>query len=516
MKYKILSFVLCLTVLFGTYALIKYLPSDIFIPNGTSPDTKEEVASSESGELSRAYVIETAHDTEELLERLAYGENKNFESALSDLVTRLQNSSEYLKNELKDYYGASYFSTVSTAFDEVLKNPFSDSASFGTRVAKILTELENAYPSDAAAALDENHPQTPMYYPKFDTSANGVTSLAMLSIYREQYQKNNSCILLTFGGNLCMGDTLLSSEDENGFKTLSSKSKYPFPLYKLSSVLANDTASFANLETPLTNTIGGAETANLQKGLPEYAKLIKKGGIDVLSIANNAISSYGDGGKSDTVAALSGADIQITNEGSVAYYQTALGPVAYLTYNIIDEIAGSVNLTYADTPKADIAAAKENGAKFVVVHFNWVNTETNAWDPCISQVLTTRAAVENGADLVLGTHPNSIEAIEEYNGVSIIYSPGNLSNRNGEGFSSFLFQQAFSLDDSGKAVHGEIQVFPLSDASDGSALPSLILDTNGANKFASEITNASSTVRYGVGRRSSFLIEDLHLISIQK
>ncbi len=516
MKYKILSVALCLAVLIGTYALIKYLPADISISNGTSPDTKDESVSSETDEISRTYVIETAHDAEELLERLAYGENKSFESALSDLVTRLQNSSEYLKNELEDYYGASYFSTVGTAFDEVLKTPFSDSASFGTRVAKMLTELENAYPADAASALDENHPQTPMYYPKFDTSANGVTALAMLSIYREQYQKNNNCILLTFGGNLYMGDTLLSSEDENSFKTLSSKSKYPFPLYKLSSVLANDTASFANLETPLTNAVGGAETANLQKGLPEYAKSIKKGGIDVLSIANNAIMSFGDGGKSDTVAALSGADIQMTNEGSVVYYQTALGPVAYLTYNIIDEIADSVNLTYADAPKIDIAAARQNGAKFVVVHFNWINTETNAWDPCMSQVLTTRAAVDNGADLVLGTHPNSIEAIEEYNGVSIVYSPGNLSNRNGEGLPSFLFQQAFRLDDSGKAVPGDIQVFPLSGASDGNALPSLVLDTEGANKFASAIRNASSTVRYGVGRRSSFLIEDLHLISIQK
>jgi len=516
MRYKILSVVLSLAVLFGTYALVKYLPSDISIPGGGSPDTKEEAISSDLGEISRSYVIETAHDAEELMEKLAYGENKNFESSLSDLVTRLQNSSDYLKNELQDYYGASYFSTVSAAFSEVLNTPFTDSADFGTRVAKMLTELENAYPADVAAAQDENHPQTPMYYPKFDTSANGVTSLAMLSIYREQYQKNNNCILLTFGGNLCMGDTLLGSEDENSFKNLSTKSKYPFPLYKLSSVLKNDTASFANLETPLTNTVGGAETANLQKGLPEYAKLIKKGGIDILSIANNAILSFGDSGKSDTVAALSGADIQIAAEGSVAYFQTALGSVAYLTYNIIDEIAGSVNLAFVDVPKADIASAKENGAKFVVVHFNWVNTETNAWDPCMSQVLTTRAAVENGADLVFGTHPNSIEAIEEYNGVSIVYSPGNLSNRNGEGLSSFLFQQAFSLDDSGKAVPGEIQVLPLSEASHGTALPSLVLDSKGAADFSSAITNASSTVRYGVGRRSSFLIEDLHLISIQK
>ena len=105
----------------------------------------------------------------------------------------------------------------------------------------------------------------------------------------------------------------------------------------------------------------------------------------------------------------------------------------------------------------------------------------------MNQVLTARAAVDNGADLVLGTHPNSIEAIEIYKGVSIVYSPGNLSNKTGAGASSFLFQQAFSLDDSGKAVHGAIQVFPLAGASDGNGVPALVLDAAGAKKFASSL-----------------------------
>ena len=517
MKYKILSILLCIVVLLGTFGLIKYLPSDISVPDDTHKESEEEgLTKSEADTVSRTYVIETAHDAEEVMQRLAYGEDKKYESSLADLVTRLQNSSDYLKNELQDYYGASYFSTVSKALSDVVSNPFTDSANFSTRVSKMLTELENAYPADIAASLDENHPQTPMYYPSFDTSANGTTALAMLSVYRQQYQKNNNCILLSFGGNLVVGDTLLGAEEENSFKSLSSRSKYVFPLYQVSSVFGNDAASFANLEVPLTDAIGGAEAAGSVKGLPDYAKLVKKGGIEVLSIANNAVSSFGTSGKSDTVNALKAADVQYSDEGVIAYYQTQLGPIAYLSYNIIDEIADGVNLTYEEAPKADIAAAKQNGAKFVVVHFNWVNTESNAWDPCMNQVLTTRAAVDNGADLVLGTHPNSVEAIERYNNVSIVYSPGNLSNRNGEGYASFIFQQAFTLDDSGKAVPGEIQVFPLASASEGTALPSLVLDANGVSGFSTIIKNASSTVRYGVGRNAQFAISDLNLISIQK
>ncbi len=516
MKYKFLSIILCLAVLFGTYALIKYLPANISLPEKAPEQSETESHEDYAENLSRAYVIETAHDAEELLQRLAFDSDKSYEKSMKDLSVRLQSSSDFLKSELEDYYGASYFSTVSKIFGDVINTPFTDSKNFSSRVSKMLTELENAYPADAAATLDENHSQTPMYYPKFDTAANGTTTLAMLSIYRQQYQKSNNCILLSFGGNLYAGDTLLGSADENSFKAQSGNSKYSFPLFSLSSVLSCDTASFANLETPLTNAVGSAETSSVSKGLPQYAKLLKKGGLDIVSIANNAINSLGHAGKSDTVEALSSADIQSGDEGAITYYQTALGSVAYLTYNIIDDIAGSVNFTCVDAPKADIAAARQNGAKFVVVHFNWVNTETRDWDPCMSQVLTTRAAVDNGADLVLGTHPNAVEAIEKYNGTSIVYSPGNLSHRNGGGSSAFLFQQAFSIDDSGNAVKGAIQVLPLIGASDDKALPTFILDSAGSNSFAETIKNASSTVRYGVGRRASFSIEDLNLISIQK
>lgn len=516
MKYKILSTLLCAVVLLGTFALIKYLPADFSSPEEESRQTEESASTEEQKVVSRAFVIETAHDAEDLMKRLAYGEPLNYKKPLGDLVNRLQASADYLKNELQDFVGSGYFSVVSGAFYDVISNPYASSSDFSTRVAKTLTELENAYPEDIAAELDENHPETPMYYPAFDTTANGTTSLALLRVYRQQYQENNNCILLTFGGNLIVGDTLLGAEDENSFKTLSANSKYPFPLYRLSSVLNSDSASFANLESPLTNAVGGAESAGSVKGLPDYAKLIKNGGVEVLSVANGGVLSFGAAGKSDTLSALKSADIQYSDEGVAAFYQTPLGTVCYLSYNIIDEIRDSVNKAYEEAPKADIAAAKQNGAKFVIVHFNWVNTENRPWDPCMNQVLTTRAAVDNGADLVLGTHPNSIEAIEKYKGVSIVYSPGNLSNRNGEGYPSFIFQQAFTLNDNGKAVPGEIQVFPLSGAAEGTACPSLVLDANGAASFLNTVKNASSTVRYGVGRKGDFPTDSLNLISIKK
>jgi len=516
MKSKLVSILLCIAMLGATVFLIRYSPADRPLPGPDSDPNNQTSTGEENSALSRAYVIETAHDAEDLMETLAYGHEKDYENKLASLVQRLRNSSSYLKDELRDYYGASYFSKTADVFYNVLSSPFTDSATFSSRVSKMLTELKNAYPEEAAALLNESDPISPMYYPRFDTDPNGTTTLAMLSIYRQQYQKTTNSILLTFGGNLVLGDTLLGAESPNSFKNQQAANRFSYPLYKLSSVLGTDSASFANLKAPLTNVVGSAESAGSIKGLPSYAGLIQSGGIDAVSLTDPDVSAFGQQGKKDTSSALIGAGVSVSEEGTICYYQTELGTVAYLSYDIIDEIQTNVNSAFDVAPKIDIAAAKDAGAKIVIVNFNWVNTEAEEWDPCMNQVLTARAAVDNGASLVIGSHPDAIEAVEQYNGVSIIYSTGNLFKQGGNGDVSFLFQQAFSLDASGNAVPGQIQVFPLINSNSADEIPTLALDADTVSAFKKTITDRSITVRYGVGKRNSFTTDHLNLISIQK
>ncbi len=517
MKSKIIATILCLVALSASVWLLMKAPTEIKVPSTDQNITAtEETPNLENADVSRAYVIGAAHDAENLLEKLAYGGKKDYEKELSALVTRLSKSADYLKNELKDYYGASYFTKVSEIFQEIYSTPFSSGSDFSLRVSKILTELENSYPADVAATLDEHHPDTPMYYPKFDTDANGKTTLALLAIYRIQFQKSTGSILLTFGGNMVPGDTILGADAEDSFKSLAEKNSDPYPLYRLSSVLSTDASSFANLSIPLTESVGDNTVAGLIKGLPSYSSLLKKGGIDAVSISDPGVKSFGDKGKEDTKTALKNEDILYSDEGTVTYHQTSLGTVAYLTYDIVDEVKGNTNLTYLEAPKKDIEAAKSKGAKIVVVHFNWDTTLNDTWNACTSQVMTARAAVDNGANLVLGSHAGSMQAIEQYNGVSIVYSPGNLFSKNSESQDSFLFQQSFTLDENQNAVPGQIQVFPMKGSGSSEGIPSFALDSASAASFGNTIVNYSRGIRNGVGKRADFTLEHLNLISIQK
>lgn len=59
----------------------------------------------------------------------------------------------------------------------------------------------------------------------------------------------------------------------------------------------------------------------------------------------------------------------------------------------------------------------------MIVSFHW-GTEKE-YTPNDVQKELAHAAVDAGADLVLGHHPHVLEGIEEYNGKNIVYSLGN-------------------------------------------------------------------------------------------
>ena len=102
MKSKIISVLLCILVLAATFWLTLKAPIDIKETESetqTEPQTENEPIETE---VTRTFVIKTAHDAEDLMEELAYNKIDNFENRLSDLVTRLSRSSEFLKVELKD------------------------------------------------------------------------------------------------------------------------------------------------------------------------------------------------------------------------------------------------------------------------------------------------------------------------------------------------------------------------------------------------------------------------------
>ena len=111
--------------------------------------------------------------------------------------------------------------------------------------------------------------------------------------------------------------------------------------------------------------------------------------------------------------------------------------VAFLAYDTIAKgsaagpnRAGSAQLT-AKAVKADVAAARKRGAQVVIVFPHW----GSEYDPTPfnGQRSLAHAAIDAGADLVIGNHAHWAGAVELYKGKPIWYALGN-----------FVFDQTWS------------------------------------------------------------------------
>ena len=76
------------------------------------------------------------------------------------------------------------------------------------------------------------------------------------------------------------------------------------------------------------------------------------------------------------------------------------------------------------TVKEDVARARALGAQLVIVFPHWgVEYSTG---PTAEQLALGHAAIDAGADLVIGNHPHWAGAVEIYKGKPIFYALGNL------------------------------------------------------------------------------------------
>ncbi len=229
-----------------------------------------------------------------------------------------------------------------------------------------------------------------------------------------------------------------------------------YPLAGSRAFFSPDSLTILNCEGTFTNREEMAQKRYRFKGDPSYARIFALGSVEAVNLANNHSMDYLEGGYEDTVEALSQAGVASFGLGQIRLVDFPAGRVALLGYNTVDQ--GEPDLT-PDLAR-DIAWAREQGADLVVVSIHWGYEYYN--DPAPYQRAMGRAAVDLGADLVIGHHPHVIQGLEEYKGRTILYSLGNYAFGGDEEIKdrdTFAFRQAFILKE-GKAEPWDAMIFP--------------------------------------------------------
>ena len=242
----------------------------------------------------------------------------------------------------------------------------------------------------------------------------------------------------TFAGDLvitAVGDIMLAGQAS---RTLATRG-FDHPFSGTVAELRKGDILVGNLEAPLTR--GGTEFTGKKfrfRTRPEAAAALSRAGFSVLTLANNHIMDFGAEGLAETLSSLDRVKILHAGAGATlaeARHEaliTARGMrVAFLAYSLTypaEFYAGAVHpgaaQGIAGRVRDDIRRVR-GSAEYVVVSFHW-GAELEGM-PKPYQRQAAHAAVDAGADLVLGHHPHVLQGIERYRGKSIFYSLGNFA-----------------------------------------------------------------------------------------
>lgn len=242
---------------------------------------------------------------------------------------------------------------------------------------------------------------------------------------------------------LFTGDIMLS---RSVGALMASKQDYNRPFEKIEDFTRSADLTVANLETPVSTR--GVKVGSIYsfRSDPKVLQGLQFAGFDLVTVANNHAWDYGRTAFTDTLNNLASAGISYIGGGHAAAEAhagvvkdvngTRIGFLAYTDLLPASLAAG------ADSPglaiynevqmQKDIAAIKTR-SDIVAVSFHFGDEYKSRHNP--TQEMLAHAAIDYGADLVIGHHPHVVEDVEQYRGKWIAYSLGN-----------FVFDQNFSTE----------------------------------------------------------------------
>ncbi len=214
------------------------------------------------------------------------------------------------------------------------------------------------------------------------------------------------------------------------------KGDIDYPFRKMKSTLRSADAVFANLESTLTEQNGETESPvsnYIFCGPPVGAKALNRGGITLVSTANNHAFDYSLKGLQETIQNLEAEKIQHvgTSSDSVKFFRPVIiqrhgiriGLLAYTEFvNLAGQWSGRISVYDSIRAKKEIDRLKPT-VDVVIVSFHGGSEYSET--PREITLKRMRSIVNAGADIVVGHHPHVPQGIEEFRGKLIFYSLGN-------------------------------------------------------------------------------------------
>jgi poly-gamma-glutamate capsule biosynthesis protein CapA/YwtB (metallophosphatase superfamily) len=237
---------------------------------------------------------------------------------------------------------------------------------------------------------------------------------------------------------------------------------------------------FGNLEGTLTDVDSGKCSPGEQncyafRAPPAFARDLRLSGFTIMNDANNHSYDFGAQGQADTVRALHSAGIAQTGlPGEITVVHADGLRVAFLgfapysdTASLLDLPAARALIQRADAIADMVVVAIHAGAEGTGAMHLTGGEESYVGEDRGDPEAFAHMAVDAGADLVLGSGPHVLRAMELYRHRLIAYSLGNFAGYHNFGLDGVLADSAIlhvRLAASGAFVSGRVSSVRLEDA----------------------------------------------------
>lgn len=276
---------------------------------------------------------------------------------------------------------------------------------------------------------------------------------------------NDAVFKATFTGDIMMGRSVEQIGEKYGYDSLFEDISY---------LWSDSDYVYGNLESAVLNTVEKYNKAD--KEILLYAKSqsvvsLKKAGFNIVSVANNHVKDYKAKGLRNTINVLNNHHLEYAGIGEnleeakkynlkeingLKIATIAMSDITPSGFAATEDRAGIFSCQSNDDYPEVVKDAKNN-ADIVIVCVHWGNEYTKTVSD--RQELIARNLINSGADIVIGSHPHTLQTIEKYNDGIIFYSLGNFVFDQGWTFTNESTLINFSLKDDGSYAFECIPVF---------------------------------------------------------
>lgn len=207
----------------------------------------------------------------------------------------------------------------------------------------------------------------------------------------------------------------------------------------VASYLRGADTSIGNLEGTLTDHAVSPKLSSAEgrsyafRSPPHYARVLRDAGFTAMNLANNHADDFGPIGHADTVEALRGAGLLAAGlKGQAGVLEIKGLKVAVLGFGFfpeqdrVQDLDNTRRLVRQARTQADVVVVTfHSGATGAAALLHPDAEEEQRGESRGNAVAFARAAVDSGADVVVGHGPHVLRAIECYRGRPIFYSLGN-------------------------------------------------------------------------------------------